>query len=149
MGISQRTFFSLHISPPRRACLEHSFFKDFIYLLLEEGKGERKKGREISMCEGHRLPLSHPQLWTWPHNPDMCPDWESNRRPFAFQVSTQTTESHQPGCGLILCSGWSAPLCLASLPPLPALTPSRPWGDLPSALHGARNGYCIIPLSHQ
>ena len=26
------------------------FFKDFIYLFLERGKGERKRGRETSVC---------------------------------------------------------------------------------------------------
>ena len=27
----------------------------------------------------------------------MCPDWESNQRPFGSQASTQSTEAHQPG----------------------------------------------------
>ena len=31
------------------------------------------------------------------HNPGMCPDWELNRQPFGLQVSTQSTEPHQPG----------------------------------------------------
>ena len=31
------------------------------------------------------------------HNPGMCPDWESNRRPFGLQACTQSTEPHQPG----------------------------------------------------
>ena len=31
------------------------------------------------------------------HNPDMCPDWESNQQPLASQVGTQSTEPHQPG----------------------------------------------------
>ena len=30
-------------------------------------------------------------------NPDMCPDWESNQRPFDSQAFTQSTELHQPG----------------------------------------------------
>ena len=30
-------------------------------------------------------------------NPGMCPDWESNQRPFGSQASTQSTEPHQPG----------------------------------------------------
>ena len=28
-------------------------------------------------------------------NPGMCPDWESNLRPFGLQASTQSTEPHQ------------------------------------------------------
>ena len=27
----------------------------------------------------------------------MCPDWESNWRPFGSQAGTQSTEPHQPG----------------------------------------------------
>ena len=40
------------------------FFLDFIYLLLEKGKG----GREASICERniYWLPPAHPQLGTWP-----------------------------------------------------------------------------------
>ena len=30
-------------------------------------------------------------------NPGMCPDWESNQRPFVLQASAQSTEPHQPG----------------------------------------------------
>ena len=30
-------------------------------------------------------------------NPGLCPDWESNWRPFASQACTQSTEPHQPG----------------------------------------------------
>ena len=29
------------------------------------------------------------------HNPGMCPDWESNKWPFGFQASTQSTELPQ------------------------------------------------------
>ena len=35
----------------------------------------------------------HPN-WDWTCNPGMCPDWESNRRPFALQDDTQPTEPH-------------------------------------------------------
>ena len=31
------------------------------------------------------------------HNPGMCPDWQSNQRPFGSQVGTQSTEQHHPG----------------------------------------------------
>ena len=31
------------------------------------------------------------------HNPGMCPDWESNQRPFGLQAGIQSTEPHQPG----------------------------------------------------
>ena len=50
--------------------ITHSFFlflKRF-YLLLEWGKGGRKRGKETQMCERNVdwLPLAHPQLGTWP-----------------------------------------------------------------------------------
>ena len=35
-------------------------------------------------------------------HPGMCPDWESNWRPFDLQASTQSTEPHQPGLFLFL-----------------------------------------------
>ena len=31
------------------------------------------------------------------HNPGMCPDWESNPRPFGSQARAQSPELHQPG----------------------------------------------------
>ena len=31
------------------------------------------------------------------HNPGMCPEWESNWRPFGLEAGTQSTELHQPG----------------------------------------------------
>ena len=31
------------------------------------------------------------------HNPGMCPDWESNQRPFDSQADAQFTEPQQPG----------------------------------------------------
>ena len=36
------------------------------------------------------------------HNPGMCPDWESNLRPFGSQAGVQSTEPHEPGREKIL-----------------------------------------------
>ena len=55
--------------------LSNTFFKDFIYLFLERGEWKEKK-REGNINVW--LPLMHPTLGTWPHNPGMHPDWESN-----------------------------------------------------------------------
>ena len=51
------------------------------------------------MGEKHQCVVaSHmPQAGDLAHNPGMCPDWESNRRPFGSQACTQSTELHQPG----------------------------------------------------
>ena len=43
-------------------------------------------------------------------NPGMCPDWESNQRPFGSQASTQSTEPHQRGPGNFLKVQW-IPMC--------------------------------------
>ena len=45
-----------------------SFFKDFIYPLLERGEGERKRGRETLTCKRNInwLPLTCLQPGTWP-----------------------------------------------------------------------------------
>ena len=54
------------------------FFLDFIYLFLDRVEG-REKDRSINMW----LPLMRPLLGTWPATQGMCPDWESNRGPYA------------------------------------------------------------------
>ena len=57
---------------------------------------ERERDGENHQC----VVTSHaPPTGDLAHNPGMCPDWESNRRPFSWQVSTQSTEPHQPGQG--------------------------------------------------
>ena len=45
------------------------------------------------MCERHIdwLPLTHPQLGSWPITPGMCPDGELNWQPFDSQACTQPT----------------------------------------------------------
>ena len=68
------------------------FFKDFIYLLLERGQGrEKERDRNINVW----LLIAHPSK-DLARNTGMCPDWESNRRPFGSQAGTQSTEPHQP-----------------------------------------------------
>ena len=62
------------------------------FTFLVEGKGGKME-RNINMC----LLFKHPLLGTWSHNPGMCPDWESNWRPFGSQAGAQSTEPHQPG----------------------------------------------------
>ena len=66
------------------------------------GKGGRKRGRETSMCKRYTDQFS--LTGDLSCNPDMCPDWESNWRPFGSQAGTQSTEPHQPGlyCYFIL-----------------------------------------------
>ena len=69
------------------------FFKDFIYFIFRGEGREKERERNINVW----LPLVRPLLRTWPSNPGMCPDWESNPEPFGLQASAQSTEPHQPG----------------------------------------------------
>ena len=68
------------------------FLKDyFILFFTERREGERQ--RNINVW----LPLVRPPSRDLAHNPGMCPHWESNQEPFGSQVSTQSSEPHQPG----------------------------------------------------
>ena len=40
--------------------------------------------------------LLHAPTGDLARNSGMCPDWESNWRPFCLQVCTQSTEPHHP-----------------------------------------------------
>ena len=70
------------------------FFKR-LYLFTFRERG-RKGGRE---GEKHQCVVAFhmPPTRELAHNPGMCPDWESNRRPFGSQTGTQSTEPSQPG----------------------------------------------------
>ena len=69
------------------------FLKDFIYLFLERGREGEKEEEKHQCVIAFR---AHP-TGDLAHNPGMCPDWESNLRPFGSQATTQSTEPHQPG----------------------------------------------------
>ena len=63
------------------------FFKDFILFLEEKGR-ERKGDKHQCVVTSHTSPTGDPSI---------CPDWESNQRPFGSQAGIQSTEPHQPG----------------------------------------------------
>ena len=72
------------------------FLKRFYLIIFREMGMEREREGEKHQC----VVASHvPPTGDLAHNPDMCPDWESNQQPFGLQVSTQSTEPHQPGLG--------------------------------------------------
>ena len=58
----------------------------FVVLVIKE----RERERNINEW----FPLTRPLLGTGDlaGNPGICPDWESNLRPFGLQASTQSTE---------------------------------------------------------
>ena len=67
------------------------FKRFYLFIFFREGKGGRKKERNINVW----LPLM-PPTGDLACNPGMCSDWGLNRRPFDLQVGTQSTEPHQP-----------------------------------------------------
>ena len=100
-----------------------SFLKRFyLFAFREEGREggiEEEKHRCVRATS--ILCLSHaPNTPTWvlAHNPGLCPDWESNQRPFGLQGATQPTEPRQPG-------GQSGSF-LEGQTCVPALWPSHP-----------------------
>ena len=61
-------------------------FEIVIYLFFSERGQEGERG-EKHRCErdiDHLLLIHAPLTGNGTHNPGMCPDWESNRRPFAL-----------------------------------------------------------------
>ena len=68
-------------------------FFNFTYLFLERGEGREKEGEKHQCVFASRVPPTGDLAC----NPGMCPDWESNWRPFGLQAGTQSTEPHQPG----------------------------------------------------
>ena len=67
------------------------FKKDFVYLFYTEGKvGEKERERNIN------VPLKHAPVGDQDCNPDMCSEWESNRRPFGLQDKLKPTEPDRP-----------------------------------------------------
>ena len=68
------------------------FFKFYLLIFRERGRegereGEKHQGVVVSCV---------PPTGDLAHNPGMCPDWESNLRPFGSQARTQSTKLHQP-----------------------------------------------------
>ena len=73
-----------------------SFFKKkrFYLFIFRERGGEEEREGEKHQC----VVASHtPPTGDLAHNPGVCPDWESNWRPFGLQASAQPPELHQTG----------------------------------------------------
>ena len=73
--------------------------KELLLLFFRErGRGAEREGDKHQCVVASHTPPTGNLAW----NPSVCPDWESNRWPFGLQVSTQSTEPHQPGQELLL-----------------------------------------------
>ena len=81
------------------------FFERFYLFIFREGS-EREKHHVVTASQA-------PPTGDLAHNPDMCPDWESNWRPFGSQSSAQSTEPHQTGQNVeVLCKLMYTTICL-------------------------------------
>ena len=65
----------------------------FYLFILERGRQGEKEGKKHQCVVDSHVPF----VGYLACNPGMCPDWESNQRPFGSQASAQSTEPHQPG----------------------------------------------------
>ena len=89
-------YITLYCSPPqvKSPSINFIFFsKDFIF---RAGEGERE-GEKHQCVVASRAPPTGDLAC----NPGMCPDWESNQRPFGLQDGAQSTEPRQPGLNFI------------------------------------------------
>ena len=65
----------------------------YLFIFREKGKEGEREGEKHQRIVPSRMPPTGDLV----HNPGMCPDWESKKRPFGSQAGTQPTEPHQPG----------------------------------------------------
>ena len=60
--------------------------------------GEREEEKNMEVGEIHQSIVSPtPPTGDLARRPGMCPDWESNQRPFSSQAGTQPPEPYQSG----------------------------------------------------
>ena len=78
--------------------VQNFFVRFYLFIFTERGRDGEREGEKhqcvVASCVPHAGDLAQ--------NPDMCPDQESNLRPFGSQSRTQSTEPHQPGLFRIL-----------------------------------------------
>ena len=69
------------------------FLRFYLFIFGQRGREGEREG------EKHQYVVAYfvPPTGDLARNPGMCPDWESNQRPFGLQAGTQSTEPHQQG----------------------------------------------------
>ena len=65
----------------------------YLFIFTQRGREGEREGEKHQCVAASRAPPTGDLA----RNPGMCPDWESNQRPFGVQVGTQSTEPRQPG----------------------------------------------------
>ena len=73
-------------------CLYILFLRFHLFIFRERGRKGEKEGEKYQCVVASHMPPAGDLA----HNPDMCPDRESNWQPFGSQASTHSTEPHQP-----------------------------------------------------
>ena len=68
------------------------FLRFYLFIFRQRGSGIERQEEKHQLCGCTRAPSNGDLA----HIPGMCPDGESNQRPFGSQASTQSTEPHQP-----------------------------------------------------
>ena len=74
-------------------CLSLSFLRFYLFIFSERGR-EGEKHQCVVAFRGY-------PGGNLAHNPGICPDPESNQRPFGSQAGAQSTEPHQPRPSLL------------------------------------------------
>ena len=76
---------------------EDQLFQKTLFIFRERGKeGEREGEKHQCVVASCVLPTGD-----LTHHPDMCPDWESNQRPFGSQPGLNPLSYTSQGCFFI------------------------------------------------
>ena len=93
--------------------LGFGFFKTFYLFLERRERGEKKRVRNVNAWDTWWVTSCRPPAGDLA--PGMCPDWESNQRPFGLKASSQSTEPHQPELYVFLFGTFYLRLCVSGL----------------------------------
>ena len=69
------------------------FLRFYLFIFREREREGEREGEKHQCTVASHTPLTGDLAC----NPGMCPDWESNQRPFGSQAGTQSIKPHQPG----------------------------------------------------
>ena len=70
-----------------------NFFLKILFIFRQRGREGEREGEKHQCVVASLVPPTGDLAC----NPGMCPDRESNRKPFGSQASAQSTETHHPG----------------------------------------------------
>ena len=88
----------------------YEMFLKALFIFRESGREGGREGDKHQCAVASHVPPAGDLA----RNPGMCPDWESNWRPFGSQAGTQSTEPHQPVQNLRNFYFWNFPFIISS-----------------------------------